>query len=127
MTVGGALAVAVGASGHGRPDHMLIARLALLALASFEAVTPLASAARELSSTLAAGRRILQLTNDEPVVRDPEEPAPAPGWPFAMTLEGIRASYPHQPHRALDGVSLRLVPGARVALVGPAGRARPRS
>jgi hypothetical protein len=33
--------------------------LALLALASFEAVTPLPSVSRELTSTLAARRRIL--------------------------------------------------------------------
>ena len=72
LTVAGVLALAVGASADGRLDRVLIALLALLALASFEAVTPLAAAARELSSTLAAGRRILELTNDKAVVRDPE-------------------------------------------------------
>ena len=66
------LALAVGASADGRLDRVLIALLALLALASFEAVTPLTAAARELSSTLAAGRRILELTDDKAVVRDPE-------------------------------------------------------
>ena len=121
LTVAGVLALAVGASAGGRLDRVLLALLALLALASFEAVTPLAAAARELSKTLAAGRRILQLTNDEPLVRDPEEPALAPSWPFAVALEDVRAGYPHQPHPALDGISLRLEPGERVALVGPSG------
>ena len=100
---------------------MLIALLALLALASFEAVTPLTAAARELSSTLAAGRRILELTDDKAVVRDPKEPAPAPRWPFAVALEDVRATYRSQRMPALDGVSLRLDPGERVALVGPSG------
>jgi ABC transporter len=65
--------------------------------------------------------RGLQLTNDEPVMRDPETSAPAPRWPFAVALEGVCASYAHQPHPALDGVRLRLDPGERVALVGPSG------
>ncbi len=100
---------------------MLIALLALLALASFEAVTPLAQAARELSATLAAGRRILELAGIEPTVRDPAHPAPAPRWPFAIALEDVRARYPSEPRPALDGVSLRFEPGERVALIGPSG------
>jgi thiol reductant ABC exporter CydC subunit len=121
LTVAGVLELAVGASADGRLDRVLIALLALLALASFEAVTPLAAAARDLSSTLAAGRRILELTNDKAVVRDPKEPAPAPRWPFAVALEDVRATYRSQRMPALDGVSLRLDPGERVALVGPSG------
>jgi thiol reductant ABC exporter CydC subunit len=121
VTVAGVLAVAVGASAHGGIDHVLIAMLALLALASFEAVAPLAAAARELSATLAAGRRILELTAEDAVVRDPVDPIPVPDWPFEVALEGVRASYPRQPRPALDRVSLRLEPGERVALVGASG------
>jgi thiol reductant ABC exporter CydC subunit len=121
LTVAGVLAVAVGAANDGRIDRVLIALLALLALASFEAVTPLAVAARELSKTLAAGRRVLELTDQAPAVADPVDPIPAPVWPFAVELEGVRARYPGQPRPALDGVSLRLEPGERVALVGASG------
>jgi ATP-binding cassette, subfamily C, bacterial CydC len=122
VTVAAVLALAVGASGSGHLDRVLIAMLALLALASFEAVTPLAAAARELSASLAAGRRILELvTGKKAIVRDPAEPAPAPSWPFAVALEEVRATYPDQQRPALDDVSLRLEPGDRVALVGPSG------
>jgi ATP-binding cassette, subfamily C, bacterial CydC len=121
VTVVGVLALAVDASGHGRLDKVLIAMLALLALASFEAVTPLAAAARELSATLAAGRRILELTDQPASVLDSATPAPLPPWPFAVALEGVSARYPDQPLPALHGVSLRLAPGERVALVGPSG------
>jgi thiol reductant ABC exporter CydC subunit len=121
VTVAGVLAVSVSASADGRLDRVLIAALALLALASFEAVTPLAEAARSLSATLAAGRRILELTAEDAAVRDPSDPVPLPAWPFGIALDGVRAGYPRQPQPALDGVSLALEPGEKVALVGPSG------
>ncbi|MBV8947483.1 MAG: thiol reductant ABC exporter subunit CydC [Solirubrobacterales bacterium] len=121
FTVAGVLAVAVNASAEGRLDRVLIAMLALLALASFEAVTPLADAAREFAATRAAGQRVLELTAGGAAVRDPDQPAPAPCWPFTVALEGVRARYPNQPRPALAGISLSLRPGERVALVGPSG------
>ncbi len=121
ITVAGVLATAVDASIDGRLDRVLIALLALLALASFEAVTPLGAAARELSVTLAAGQRILEITDQEPDVCEPVAPTPAPRWPFAVALEEVRASYPQQPRAALELVSIRLEPGERIALVGPSG------
>jgi thiol reductant ABC exporter CydC subunit len=121
LTVAGVLAVAVDASAEGRLSRVLVALLALLALASFEAVAPLAESARALSGTLAAGLRILELTGGDAAVRDPADPAPAPSWPFALALEGVCAAYPRQPAPALDGLTLRLEPGERVALVGPSG------
>jgi thiol reductant ABC exporter CydC subunit len=120
-TVAGVLAVAVTASASGELDRVLIATLALLAIAAFEAVTPLAAAARELSATLASGRRVLELVDAEPAVHDPSESAPAPVWPFAVALEDVRARYPGEPHPAVDGVRLRLEPRERVALLGPSG------
>jgi thiol reductant ABC exporter CydC subunit len=121
VTLAGVLAVAVSASAHGRLDRVLIAMLALLALASFEAVTPLAQAARELSATLAAGRRILDLTSRDAAVGDPVGPLPPPDWPFEVALDDVRARYPGQPRPAVDRVSLRLQPGESVALVGASG------
>ena len=120
-TVAGVLAVAVRASADGHLDRTLIAMLALLALASFEAVQPLAAAARELTVTLAAGGRVLELADREVAVVDPAAPLPAPSWPFAVALEDVRARYAPGERAALDGVSLRLEPGCRVALVGPSG------
>lgn len=121
VTVAAVLAAAVTASAHGHLDRVMVALLALLALASFEAVTPLTTAARELLGTLTSGRRILELTAQEAVVRDPRGPTPLPEGPFAVTLDDVRTRYPGQPQPALDGVTLRLDPGERVALVGPSG------
>jgi ABC-type multidrug transport system fused ATPase/permease subunit len=113
--------VAVHASAVGALSPVLVAMLALLALAAFEAVAPLPAAARDLLATLAAGRRVLELTDRAVAVTDPRRPAPPPVWPFAVALEGVRAGYAPAERPALDGVSLRIAPGARVALVGPSG------
>jgi ABC-type multidrug transport system fused ATPase/permease subunit len=115
------LAVSLAASADGRLDRVLVALLALLALASFEAVTPLAATGRELPATLSAGRRILELTGGRAVVRDPARPIPAPRWPFAVELEHVCARYPGQARRAVEDACLRLEPCEKVALLGPSG------
>jgi ABC-type multidrug transport system fused ATPase/permease subunit len=120
-TVAGVLAVAVSAHADGRLDRVLIALLALLALASFEAVQPLGQAARELVETVAAGRRVLDLTDRDPAVVDPEDPRPAPSFTAAVAFEEVRARYANSDAAALDGFSMQLEPGRRVALVGASG------
>jgi ATP-binding cassette, subfamily C, bacterial CydC len=120
-TVAGVLAVAVASSAAGHLDPVLVALLGLLALAAFEALQPLSASARALSATLAAGRRVLELTDARAAVVDPARPAPAPRWPFTVALENVRARYDGAERPVLDGVSLRLEPGRRVALVGPSG------
>jgi thiol reductant ABC exporter CydC subunit len=120
-TVTGVLALAVSAHAHDGLDRVLIATLALLALASFEGVQPLAQAARELTSTLAAGGRLVELAGRESLVRDPPHPAELGPGPVVVALEDVRARYGPDEPVVLDGVSLRLEPGQRVALVGPSG------
>jgi ATP-binding cassette subfamily C protein CydC len=120
-TVAGVLAVAVSAHASGGLDRVLIALLALLALASFEAIQPLGEAVRELGETVAAGRRLLELIDREPAVTDPDEPLPPPVAPFTVALEGVRARYAPGEPPALDGFTLKLDPGRRIALVGPSG------
>jgi thiol reductant ABC exporter CydC subunit len=120
-TVTGVLALAVSAHAQDGLDRVLIATLALLALASFEGVQPLAQAARELTSTLAAGGRLVDLTRREPLVRDPRHPAELEPGPVAVALEDVRARYGPDEPVVLDGVSMRLEPGQRIALVGRSG------
>jgi ABC-type multidrug transport system fused ATPase/permease subunit len=52
---------------------------------------------------------------------DPPDPLPAPVPPFAVALDDVRARYAPEQAPALDGFSLRLEPGRRVALLGPSG------
>jgi ABC-type transport system involved in cytochrome bd biosynthesis fused ATPase/permease subunit len=111
----------VSAHAGGNLNRVLIPMLALLALASFEAVQPLPEALRELGATLAAGGRILELTDREPSIVDPEEPLPAPTPPFTVALENVRVRYAPRERPALNGFSMRLEPGKRVVLLGRSG------
>lgn len=120
LTVAGVLAVSVQAHAAGSLDRVLVAMLALLALASFEAVAGLPAAARELAGTLASGRRVLELVDREPAVRDPAAPLDPPAG-SSVALERVTARYAPEAAPVLSGLDLRLEPGRRLALVGPSG------
>jgi ATP-binding cassette, subfamily C, bacterial CydC len=121
VTTTGVLAVAVAAHDAGSLDRVLVATLALLALASFEAVSGLPGAARGLSSTAASGARVLELTDRATAVVDPPAPLPPPRAAAAVALEAVSARYAPEEPLVLTNLDLRLEPGARVALVGPSG------
>ena len=120
LTVVGVLAVSVQAHQTGSLNRVLVAMLALLALASFEAVAALPAAARELSGTLASGARVLDLVDREPAVSDPAAPVDPPTG-SEVALEGVTAAYEPAEPPVLSDLDLRLEPGRRVALVGPSG------
>jgi thiol reductant ABC exporter CydC subunit len=120
-TVAGVLAVAVAQRSSGDIDGVMVATLALLSLASFEAVNPLPQAARELPVTLAAGSRVLEIADREPLVRDPAGPARIPSERPTLALEHVSVRYSPAGPAVLDDVSLTLAAGSRVALVGPSG------
>jgi len=119
LTLVAVLAVSVQAHHAGELNRVLVALLALLALSSFEAVNAVPAAAQELSGTLAAGRRVLELVDREPTIRDPETPLPAPAT-SAIALDSVTAGYGGEAPVLAD-FGLRLDSGSRVAVVGPSG------
>jgi thiol reductant ABC exporter CydC subunit len=121
LTTAAVLAAAVQARASESLDPVLVATVTLLALAAFEAVTPIPRAARELAVITAAGRRVLDLTARRPVITDPGAPLPSPPRDATIELAGVTARYPGSPLPVLEQVDLRLGPGGRVALVGPSG------
>jgi len=117
----GALAVLVTAAAavhDGRLDGVLLAALTLLALAAFEAVAPLAEAARRARPAAEAAARVAAIADREPRVTDPPDPRPLPNH-GALALSHVTAGYDGEP--VLRDVSLRIEPGERVVLVGPSG------
>ncbi|MEU5861391.1 thiol reductant ABC exporter subunit CydC [Nonomuraea sp. NPDC047529] len=95
--------------------------LALTALVSFEPVLPLAAAGERMAGITAAIRRLREVRAAAPAVTEPAAPAPVPSTPLTVEVEGLVVRHPGATRPALDGVSLRLTPGRRVAIVGPSG------
>ena len=119
LTTVAVLAVAVSAHASGELDRTLVAALALLSLASFEAVALLPPAARELSAVLGSGRRVLELTDREPAVQDPRDPLPTPPGTPAIALDGVSARYSDAEPPALEHVDLDSRARAEAGSGGP--------
>ncbi len=102
-------------------DPVMVAVLPLAALATFEPVGGIAVAAARSRSVGAAARRLLALEAVPVPVTDPSVATHLePGTPEACFTEASLRYAPELP-RALDGVTLRLAPGARVAVTGSSG------
>lgn len=94
--------------------------LALTALVSFEPVLPLAAAGERFAGVGAALRRLAEIQATPVVVAEPASPAPPPEAPVTVEVEDLVVRHGDR-EPALDGVSLTLTPGRRVAIVGPSG------
>ncbi|MBS7540995.1 thiol reductant ABC exporter subunit CydC [Ancylobacter lacus] len=94
--------------------------LALLALATFDAVVAIPLAIQTIPTLLSSARRVFE-------VADTPAPAPEPAVPRAiprsgaLRLQGVGLTYPGASTPSLAGLDLDLVPGRRIAVVGPSG------
>lgn len=104
----------------GQTDGVMLASLALLALASFEAVTPLPLAAQMWPGTREAARRLFEVVDAEPEVADRQTSA-APITNYKIQISNLSFRYPAQRTPALQDVSFSVEPGRSVAIVGPSG------
>jgi ATP-binding cassette, subfamily C, bacterial CydC len=97
--------------------------LALLILASFEAIQPLAQALPMLGHSLAAGQRMFAITDAQPSVTDPIAPIDLPTAQdgYSLAFDHLDFSYGVQENAVLHDICLQLAPGSHVALVGPSG------
>jgi ATP-binding cassette subfamily C protein CydC/ATP-binding cassette subfamily C protein CydCD len=117
LTLVAVLAVAVPAAGHAL-DAILLAALAFLTLAAFEATAPLGAAAQQLAACGAAAERVTAVL-DRPPAAALRAVAGAPHG--ALALEAVTARPARDAPIVLDAVDLRIAPGEAVALVGPSG------
>jgi thiol reductant ABC exporter CydC subunit len=113
-------AVAVPAVDEGAMSGILLAALALLAIASFEAVMPLGPAAASVDSCADAASRIEEITERPVPVTEPEEPmrVPADG---PIRFEDVTFAYAADLPVVLRDAEFTVSPGEAVALVGPSG------
>ncbi len=104
----------------GTIEPVLLAVLPLAAIATFEAVGPLAAAVQRLDATEAAGGRLFELIDARPAVVDPVDPA-APPAAFGLEIDGLRFRYAGGARDVIDDLSLAIPAGGRLAIVGPSG------
>lgn len=87
------------------------------------AVGAIAEVFSDLQRAAGASERLVELLSTEPVIRAPAQAAVLPaGGAGGVEFDAVTFAYPARPQqRALEGFSIRLEPGERVALVGPSG------
>lgn len=102
----------------------LLAGLLLAVMGLFEVVGPLMRGAARLGASVSAAQRILTLTEQQPDQRDPASPV-AFAQRGEIEFERVTFAYPlasgERGQPVLRDLSLRILPGERVAISGPSG------
>ena len=132
--VAAVLTVAVPLVRAGHLPGMMLAVLALLTAASFEAVLPLGAAAQTVETSLAAARRLAQVAGQAPTATEVKgarqaisAPLPAPASaspaqpPPAIRFSEVVLRYDAAQPPALDRVTLHVPPGGLLTVVGASG------
>ncbi|MGX8907187.1 thiol reductant ABC exporter subunit CydD [Streptomyces netropsis] len=119
LTVAAAAWVGVQAVHDGRLGGLWLAVVVLMPLAAFEAVSALPLAVRHRQRVRRSAERVYEVLDAPLPVREGSRPAPKS--PFPLRVTELTARYPGQDGPALDGLSMELVPGRRVAVVGRSG------
>ncbi|RMF50127.1 MAG: thiol reductant ABC exporter subunit CydC [Chloroflexota bacterium] len=103
-----------------RVEGVLLATLVLAAVASFEAIAPLPSAAAHLQTQLSAAQSLYSVVDAAPLVIEPSAPLPMPSA-CTLHVENLRFRYAESEPYALDGITLTLPQGSAFAIVGGSG------
>lgn len=124
------LIVAVGLTEAGKLDGVAIAALTVMAVACFEAIIPLPQAFQFFGQTAAAAQRLIRLTDqtaagyDEAATAQERSDGGGQGEEMpacSLEVQHMYFRYQAKEHDALNDISLSLVPGRRIAVVGESG------
>jgi len=94
--------------------------LVLVVIASFETVLPLPEAFHNLEKTLVAGKRLFEMIDAEPTVKDPNKPLLQPDS-FELQIENLSFQYEGDGPLAVSDLSFQLAETGCLAIVGPSG------
>ncbi len=119
LTMAATLWLGLGALEAGRISGPVLTGVLLAILGLFEVTGPILRGAGRIGSALAASRRVSELVNAEPAIRDPQVPARLP-HDGTLVLDSVGYGYDNA-RPVLDGVSLTVRPGERVAILGTSG------
>ena len=97
-----------------------LALIALVILASFEAILPLPAAYQFLGRTREAGQRLLEIVEMQPQITFPETSIALP-IQFGVTFENVSFRYSENSPWALHDVNIQIPAGRRVAVIGETG------
>ncbi len=112
--------LAIGAAHSGALSGVLVAALAFLLLAAYEAIAPLGAAGRRAHACASAATRLRDVCASAPLIVDPPAPR-APSGDGALCLRDVRLRYGPAEPWVLDGAELRIAEGEHVALLGDSG------
>jgi ATP-binding cassette subfamily C protein CydCD len=99
----------------------MLASLTLLAFASFEAVTPLPLAAQLWNSSMQAARRLFEVVDAKPAIREDAPHLPNDPTNTDVEFSGLSFTYPGQHSPAVQNISFKIKAGESTAIVGPSG------
>ncbi len=102
----------------GHLSGVALAVVVLTPLAVLDVVSGLPEAASRYGVARAALHRVSTVVDHPDPVPDPVVPAPLPGGPLHLRVEDVTV---RRSRAVLNGLSLDLPPGRRVAVVGPSG------
>ncbi|WP_181783506.1 ABC transporter ATP-binding protein, partial [Pseudonocardia pini] len=87
----------------------------------YSPIKGLAGLTNTIFAASAGAERIIEILREEPSVVESPHPVPLDRAQGALSLDGVRFTYPGAEHPALDGITVTVPPGGTLAVVGPSG------
>ena len=99
-----------------------LAMLTVFVIATFESVMALPPVIQRAGELAAAARRLFELIDAEPAVKEPLHPAAggfAPDVPVGLAIRDLGFRYAPEGPWVIDNLSLNIPPGSRLGISGP--------